>query len=890
MVDVPAGQKLNSPACSPEGRRECVTVCALVTLQFVFALTTDVDGFDGGPLWRSDNYGSPNSWEDMTQKMTAALPPGQQTDLGVVELHWHADKPERILFQGKGRFHFVSTDYGATVKALATPKFTQGFPQDIRVHPRQTDWVLAKVRRDECMLDRHSTLCAYDLFLSKDFAVSWTNLTEQSGGRISSFRDYDWGAKMAMFAGKPTPDETIFATVYQSSSSQKGLYPGWDKDLHYVVSTDFFKSVKKQIPCGNLFEIVAHKVFLAVPSDCPLGPDGRKKDTSKHTISGRTVTMYVSDWDGDDFTEACLPANLEDDGYNLVHTHDDYGAFILADHAEEGSRGPTSDSPVSDLYAPAYNATFYTLSMRNVYRRDFIVDFTRLEALPGVYVANVVDQAALGPDARGRPNQFLKTMVTFNGGATWDFVPPPASFRYAQCNTCPPGSSAADCRLHLHGPTSWFSAEGPRPNVYAHPSAPGLVLATGNVGAHLDYASSVTCTYLSRDGGLTWEDVLEGPAIYEVGAHGDLVAMSPHKSEGPTDTVLFSLDHGLCWNKVSLPEAITVDNIRQAFLRVSSAAVAVAAGVVLILLLSAPSAAGVDASGGGHVFVAHGHSCTKNPARPACTWTGGGTPPAKMYVIDVKDLMREDLRECGAQDYEPWRLLNSDACLLGNAYTMQRRKRSAGCASAANYQPPPMEVAPCNCTVDADAECEFGYSKVKGSCVPMPGLEDVNSLCPSFANSGYKMSASHLRLVHADQCANSRAIIPDTDGKGDWSPSGGSGHGSSGSGWKRFFLMTLLLGGALTVAGVAWVFLLPAGLKEDILDKVSPLLGLLGALLEKLLDVVISAWDWLRGKLTGTGGGSGDREARAAYFEPLTDRLELDPEDHTSPPLFGNQR
>ncbi len=77
-------------------------------------------------------------------------------------------------------------------------------------------------------------------------------------------------------------------------------------------------------------------MFLAVPSDCPLGPDGKKKSASKHSISGRTVTMYVSDWDGDDFVEACLPANLEDDGYNLVHTHDDYGAFILAGGARVG--------------------------------------------------------------------------------------------------------------------------------------------------------------------------------------------------------------------------------------------------------------------------------------------------------------------------------------------------------------------------------------------------------------------------------------------------------------------------------------------------------------------------------------------------------------------------
>ena len=40
--------------------------------------------------------------------------------------------------------------------------------------------------------------------------------------------------------------------------------------------------------------------------------------------------MYVSDADGDEFTEVCLPVDLEDDGYNMVHTHDNYAAFVLA--------------------------------------------------------------------------------------------------------------------------------------------------------------------------------------------------------------------------------------------------------------------------------------------------------------------------------------------------------------------------------------------------------------------------------------------------------------------------------------------------------------------------------------------------------------------------------
>lgn len=47
--------------------------------------------------------------------------------------------------QGKGRFHFVSTDSGATYKAIMTPGDTLGFGHEIKVHPRQQDWLLAKV-------------------------------------------------------------------------------------------------------------------------------------------------------------------------------------------------------------------------------------------------------------------------------------------------------------------------------------------------------------------------------------------------------------------------------------------------------------------------------------------------------------------------------------------------------------------------------------------------------------------------------------------------------------------------------------------------------------------------------------------------------------------------
>lgn len=47
----------------------------------------------------------------------------------------------------------------------------------------------------------------------QNFGHSWTNLTENSGGAIASFWDFDWGASLHHGEKRAFPDETIFATV-----------------------------------------------------------------------------------------------------------------------------------------------------------------------------------------------------------------------------------------------------------------------------------------------------------------------------------------------------------------------------------------------------------------------------------------------------------------------------------------------------------------------------------------------------------------------------------------------------------------------------------------------------------------------------------------------------
>ena len=88
--------------------------------------------------------------------------------LGVLDLHFHQQHPEKILFQGPGFYFWVTTDYGKTFTAHSTPgDFTLGFWMELKMHPNVPEWLLAKVKRKDCLSDLSSAACAHDLFVSQ---------------------------------------------------------------------------------------------------------------------------------------------------------------------------------------------------------------------------------------------------------------------------------------------------------------------------------------------------------------------------------------------------------------------------------------------------------------------------------------------------------------------------------------------------------------------------------------------------------------------------------------------------------------------------------------------------------------------------------------------------
>lgn len=53
-------------------------------------------------------------------------------------------------------------------------------------------------------------------------------------------------------------------------------------------------------------------------------------------------------------------------------------------------------------------------------------------------------------------------------------------------------------------------------------------------------------TYLSRDGGRQWVELMKGSYIYEIGDHGGILLMA--SDEYTTNTLFYSWDEGDTWH------------------------------------------------------------------------------------------------------------------------------------------------------------------------------------------------------------------------------------------------------------------------------------------------------------------------------------------------------
>lgn len=85
-------------------------------------------------------------------------------------------------------------------------------------------------------------------------------------------------------------------------------------------------------------------------------------------------------------------------------------------------------------------------------------------------------------------------------------------------------------------------------------------MATGNTGKYLSRRKGEVNTYLSRDGGRSWREIMKGSYIYEIGDHGGVIVMA--SDEQATNAIRYSFNEGNNWFTFTFSsQKIRVSNI-----------------------------------------------------------------------------------------------------------------------------------------------------------------------------------------------------------------------------------------------------------------------------------------------------------------------------------------
>mmetsp|Transcript_3363 Transcript_3363/g.9396 ORF Transcript_3363/g.9396 Transcript_3363/m.9396 type:complete len:1023 (-) Transcript_3363:787-3855(-) len=727
--------------------------------QKVVAFTRKI-GEDIGGFWISQDGGS--VWLDRGKELSAALPAGTSESVEVRVVLSQESSPKNVVLFGAGSHVWSSGDYGYTVTAKQTPGAWLGRNvRDMRIHPWHDDWLLVLAERPNCSNpDQMMTECPHDLFLTKDLfgAMTWANLTEQSAGKISGFVDFDWGA--ALCPGNDcaekfkVTDDTILATMYADAGAYDQL---WDSDVSFVISSNGFVSFDTHMLCGNQFEVIGGKLYLAFANTCPTDITGGVRPEQDRSFMG--IVLYTSEDGGNTFKQGCMPVALNQEGYELLATQDGTGAVVIADFVMKSGYEKVL---ASSVYTAGPHHALFSLSLPDVYRAagGYLSDFVSVEGLPGVYLANQVferepDYTYNYYDAYGPFMPLVQTRITFNGGASWERIPAPMEYAHAHCDRCGATTDVKSCSLHLRSRSTWESKSSALPGVYSRKSAPGLIMATGVVtpnGAGLEDDAEGHCTWLSSDGGVTWRDVAVGAYIYEYADWGSTIVMAAHAglNGSVAAEVLFSTDFGRCWQTVPLSVALYVSNI------------------------------GIEPDGQRPRVILTGVTCPQN-VHELCSDAPKGAsgrskvPSGVMYVVDVKELMGGLLSSCTDADYEDFFVPNrttvplEPACILGKQMYIQRRRADSACLYGPSYRRPQYHNTTCTCTADDDLECEYGWIRtgIPGDNMCHAIRADVMPKCPVVENGEYTPSSTGRRLVHADVCTGVEALVPD---RGDGSP------------------------------------------------------------------------------------------------------------------------
>ena len=459
-------------------------------------------------VFLSDNHGK--TWEQILKEEA------------IIGIYPHPHFNDVVFFLTPTKKVFYSTERGQHIRSFKAPHPPNSkHVKVMNFHPKNKDWIIW-IGGVGCEKGADSPDCHSVASLTRDRGDDDWQTLRRYVRKCEFIKKTETGYLTPddpnSKESKNSRDKLIYCETRMKENNDRDNNP-----LQLVSSDDFFET--DEVHFENIIDFATMSEFIVVA----------RKDEGKQTLK------LDASVDGELFADAKFPSNFQVDhqqGYTVLDSST-HSVFLHVTVNNE------KDYEYGTIIKSNSNGTSYVLSLDGVDRDTTgYVDFEKMFGIEGVAMVNVVANC----DDRNykKDGKKLKTMITHNDGAEWDYLAPPAMDPEDKKYPC--SSPSADCALHIHG----YTERSDKSHTYSSASAIGIMLGTGNVGEYLTSQKDAD-TFMTSDGGITWKSVKKGSYMWEFGDQGSIVVIVLDSTfEGKrtkTNMVYYTRDEGDTWKE-----------------------------------------------------------------------------------------------------------------------------------------------------------------------------------------------------------------------------------------------------------------------------------------------------------------------------------------------------
>ena len=452
-----------------------------------------------GKVWLTHDHGK--KWKEILE------------DERITQIYTNPYFNDVVYFLTDSKKVFYSVDRGNRIQSFNAPNPPTSRGPVMTFHPKYKDWIIWLGAVD-CNGggDCHAVA---SITLDRGDNDDWKTL-QRYVRRCEFIKEADHRIKKEEDQNKA--DKLIYCEVKSEESNADNI--PWQ----LVSSNDFFNE-GPNIHFKNIVEFATMSEFIVVAT----------KDEAKQTLNVDTSVDSMS------FAPATMPHGFEID-HRKAYTVLDSSTHAIFLHVtvnnDEGLEYGT-------IIKSNSNGTSYVMSVNAVDRdREGYVDFEKMSGLEGVAMVNVV--ANYDSKDYKTEGKKLKTMITHNDGAEWDYLSPPKTDAEGKNFDC--SGSTDKCSLNIHGYTERID----KSHTFSSASAVGLMIGVGNVGQYLTRLEEAD-TFMTADGGVTWKPVKKGRYMWEFGDQGSILVVV--KENEQTNEISYSLDEGDNWREYKFADS-----------------------------------------------------------------------------------------------------------------------------------------------------------------------------------------------------------------------------------------------------------------------------------------------------------------------------------------------